>query len=345
MTVNSQGQHIVRDPQQSRKNSARGIVLAIALLGVFLSASAQAEVFTVNTNVDLADANPGNGVCDIAPPLHVCTLRAAIQEANALPGADTIILPSNAYVLDILAELTITDSLTLTGGGPSTTIIDGNRSVRPDSGVLRIAGGSTVSLSGVSIRNGGRTSAAGGGILNSRTVISDGILMLTNITVSGNSARRGGGIGNGDFGFGTVTLINSTVSGNSAVEDGGGIYNVSELKLINSTVSGNNARGNGGGIFNTFTGFADLSNATITNNQADADFNGSGTGGGVFNDTFVFNFRNTIIAGNGETRFNNLLGLWVSTFRDCAGALTSIGHNLMRNIDNCKLTGIALIVA
>jgi len=77
------------------------------------------------------DANPGNGVCETAPGNGVCTLRAAIQEANALAGADEIVLlslpPPNAYVLTILAQLTITGSLTITGGGASTAIIDGNR--------------------------------------------------------------------------------------------------------------------------------------------------------------------------------------------------------------------------
>ena len=59
-------------------------------LGVFFwlvtAAYAQAAVFTVNTNVDLPDANPGNGVCETAPGNGICTLRAAIQEANALAG-------------------------------------------------------------------------------------------------------------------------------------------------------------------------------------------------------------------------------------------------------------------
>ena len=66
-------------------------------------------MFTVINALDLGDANPGDGICDIAPPSHVCTLRAAIQEANALPGADEIVLPPlpspNAYVLTILAAL------------------------------------------------------------------------------------------------------------------------------------------------------------------------------------------------------------------------------------------------
>ncbi|HUN22528.1 MAG TPA: right-handed parallel beta-helix repeat-containing protein [Anaerolineales bacterium] len=43
--------------------------------------------FTVNSQLDISDFSPGNGVCDayvsIFPPVIVCTLRAAIEEANA----------------------------------------------------------------------------------------------------------------------------------------------------------------------------------------------------------------------------------------------------------------------
>ena len=44
--------------------------------------------FTVNSTDISIDANPGDGVCDDGA--GNCTLYAAIQEANALPGADVI---------------------------------------------------------------------------------------------------------------------------------------------------------------------------------------------------------------------------------------------------------------
>jgi hypothetical protein len=56
----------------------------------------------------------------------VCTLRAAIQETNALPGADTINLPSGNFLLSIAGQgenaaasgdLDITDNLTIVGAG------------------------------------------------------------------------------------------------------------------------------------------------------------------------------------------------------------------------------------
>lgn len=44
--------------------------------------------FTVNSSGDQSDVNPGDGICRTA--LLNCTLRAALEEANARPGSDTI---------------------------------------------------------------------------------------------------------------------------------------------------------------------------------------------------------------------------------------------------------------
>jgi hypothetical protein len=134
-----------------------------------------------------------------------------------------------------------------------------------------------------SSRVSGNTTFDGGGIDNG------GTLTVTSSTVSGNTASfDGGGIRN-DV---TLTVTNSTVSGNSSGEVGGGIFNFDgTLTLTSSTVSGNKAKTDGGGIWNSNTAAARVFSSTITNNQADADFNGSGIGGGVFNSS----------AGVGET--------------------------------------------
>ena len=261
------GQRVLSVLEQAGNRSALGVVLWITLLGVFLSASAHAAVFTVNSSDDAVDANPGNGVCQTGNGL--CTLRAAIQEANALAGADEIILPSlpppNSYVLTIATELGITGNLTITGGGASTTIIDGNKSVRPNGRVLVIGSGITVNINGVTIRNGG-TGVNGGGIFNA------GTLTLTNSTVSGNDAGDdGGGIRN----YGTTNVFNSTIANNRAGLNsspnntgGGGVFNGGTLTLTNSTVSGNVASKDGGGIFNLdFTeGAVTLTHVTFENN-------------------------------------------------------------------------------
>ena len=113
------------------------------------------------------------------------------------------------------------------------------------------------------------------------------------------------------------------------------------MTLTNSTVSGNGAFVDGGGIYNEY-GTASLFNATITNNQADANFDGSGVGGGVFNSTSTnatFNFQNTILAGNFET-----VGMpaapptFVPVMGECAGIINSVGNNLM-TIADCTVSG------
>jgi CSLREA domain-containing protein len=308
------------------------------LLGVFLSVRSQAATFTVNNSFDVVDAAPGNGVCETAPGNGVCTLRAAIQEANSLAGVDTIILSPNTYLLTQVTELTITGDLTITGSGASITIIDGNKTLRTNSGVLTIDF-ATVNISGLTIRNGER--AQGGGIYKT------GTLTLINSTVSGNVASHGGGIYNGS---GTLTLTNSTVSGNSAVEDGGGIFNpfFGSTIVTNSTVTGNAASNGGGGIFNS-TGILTLTNSTISGNSANS-------GGGIYNvlrDTRVFSstiannqagggvlsvgfgatvaFQNTILAGNLPY--------------DCSGSAFFSGGNNLMGTQSCTVNGGGVTVA
>lgn len=64
--------------------------------------------FTVNSEADTSDASPGNGQCLSAG--GECTLRAAIQEANALEGPDRIELPAGNYVLSV-GEIDLTSEL------------------------------------------------------------------------------------------------------------------------------------------------------------------------------------------------------------------------------------------
>src|SRR5688572_25306573 len=67
------------------------VVLALAGVQGLHAAPAGAATFPVNSTADVADMNPGDGVCSTGEFAgNKCTLRAAILEANAHPGADTI---------------------------------------------------------------------------------------------------------------------------------------------------------------------------------------------------------------------------------------------------------------
>jgi hypothetical protein len=75
------------------------VLAVIALLFFGANRPAHAATFTVNSTADAVDAHPGDGVC--ADASGHCTLRAAVMEANALSGPDTITLPAGTYTLTI----------------------------------------------------------------------------------------------------------------------------------------------------------------------------------------------------------------------------------------------------
>src|SRR6185436_18515396 len=79
----------------------RGGLLVAAMFCLAAGPAVAAPItFTVNSPADIPDATPGNGVCETALGNGVCTLRGAIQEANAHAGADTINLqPGVTYLL------------------------------------------------------------------------------------------------------------------------------------------------------------------------------------------------------------------------------------------------------
>jgi CSLREA domain-containing protein len=215
-----------------------GIVLALALF----AGPAMADTFTVDSTGDAKDADSGNGTC--ATSGGECTLRAAIEEANDLAGADTInFAPSVSGTITLGGtQLIISSDLDLNGPGAGTLTVDANRASR----VFNITNTGDATVKGLTA-TGGSTTTSGGGIFN------NGTLTLDSSTVNGNSTElHGAGIYNniGD----TLTVTNSTISGNyaSAGFHGGGIYNGDgTLTLNNSTVSGNYAAFYGGGIYSS----------------------------------------------------------------------------------------------
>lgn len=112
----------------------------LPLLGAVLlsfqtaATAAPTATFNVNVSFDAADANVGDGLCAISANLGgACTLRAAIQEANASAGSDTINLPSSVYLITIggsdssLAPNAATGDLDITTAAG--VVIEGNNSI------------------------------------------------------------------------------------------------------------------------------------------------------------------------------------------------------------------------
>ncbi len=316
-------------------------VVVIMQLGMVLPA--WSATFIVNSTADTPDDNPGNAIC--ADASGNCTLRAAIQEANALAGSDAITLGTATYTLtgaagDDLAlsgDLDITQNVTVTGTGTTNTFINGG-SVDRVFDIDPSGSGVTVTVSDLTIQSGNVPGESGGGIRNR------GTLSLTAATLSGNvTGIDGGGILN----LGILTLTSSTVSGNTATGDGGGIFNGSgnTLTVTASTVTNNNTTGtgsDGGGIFNA--GSATLTNSTITDNTA------NDAGGGIFNATgataTINNAtisNNTGTTGNGDGILNSGAATLTNTIvannvgNNCSGGITSGGNNL----DSANTCGFA----
>ena len=286
----------------------RGIIMVAALLTGPL---ALAATFNVNDVNDVIDANPGDGVCATAG--GVCTLRAAIDEANALAGNDNINVPAGTYTTT--NDLDITGTVSITGAGSATTIIDGGGNDR----VFDVQVGSSATLSLMTIRNGDATTGGdgdqGGGIRNRNS-----ILTLDRVIVRDNLGREGGGLWSRE-GAAQVTITDSEFTDNQTTDrDGGGIYlrdGISTLTRL--TLDGNSAR-DGGGIF-IHNGTRTFTDITFSNNNPTRDGGGifirdgnntfsritfdsnSGRdGGGIFVRNGTSTFTNVTVSGNNATR-------------------------------------------
>ena len=271
-------------------------------IGAFEGSETQTgAAFIVNTSADTND-----GFCDISGQgigNKDCTLREAINAANALTGANTITFSvSGTITLTSTLPIIIDPAgLTMDGTGQALTI-SGNNAVR----VMQVGAGASLTLNNLTIANANAPAGSGGGISNFSST-----LAITNCTFSGNSATggSGGGINNNS---GTLTIANSTFSGNSTVGGfGGGVSNSGgTLTITNSTFAGNSANGGaGGGIF---TGGGTLiTNSTFSGNSATG-----GSGAGVYNNGIGgLTLRNTIIA--------NSVGAG-----NCGGVITNGGNNI-----------------
>src|SRR3954452_1522525 len=102
-------------------------MLRLSTLAVFVSlalaAPAGAATFTVTTTTDAVDSTV-DGTCAIAG--GGCSLRAALQEANATTAADEIVLPAGRFRITLAGsgenaaatgDFDSTHDLTITGAG------------------------------------------------------------------------------------------------------------------------------------------------------------------------------------------------------------------------------------
>ena len=293
------------------------LFMLVALLACVPAPPLAAATFAVNSPADFPDVNKGDGLCETVAGPGNCTLRAALDETNALAGADTINLqPNVTYTLTMSdspgVALAIADSVTINGSnntidamGVGAGVLTVTRCIR-DAAVSNVCtyGSPVAAISGVSFVH-GKATQQGGGVLNAAT------LTLSHCAVSSNKAGdfgitynfgTGGGISNG----GTLTLVDSVVADNNATGNmqgkAGGIWNTGTLTMTNSVVSANSTNGPttlGGGIVNSINGTLTIDSSTIRDNL---DNGTTGEGGGLVVNGGSATLRNSTISGNRSYR-------------------------------------------
>ena len=124
-------------PRRARMTARLAGLAAVLLLLVLCAPASADETFVVDNGGDGHDLNPGDGVCDGSPngDPAFCTLRAAVEEANALPGTDSVNFDVDEVQLTIAGggAIEISSNLTIEGRGALSTSIS-QESVGPDSG-------------------------------------------------------------------------------------------------------------------------------------------------------------------------------------------------------------------
>ncbi|MCR4410833.1 MAG: Ig-like domain-containing protein [Thermoguttaceae bacterium] len=270
------------------------------------------SIFTVNSPLDTWDANPGDGLA--ADAAGRTTLRAAIMEANALAGADTVQVPAGTYRLTLdgwnedeglHGDLDIRSDLEIVGVGAAVTIIDASSLTSRDR-VFDVLQSVEFALTGLTI-TGGRAIGSGstitredyGGALR---IDSFSTVTITSCVLSGNSAPRATtgsvyGLGGAISNNGTLTILDSRFENNSASNAGGAIYvggSGATTTIRNTAFVGNSASG-GGAIYNHQR--MTIENSTFTGNRAEVD--GQGNGGAINNQSDgTLNLVNSTVSGN-----------------------------------------------
>ncbi len=241
-----------------------------------------------------------------------CSLREALREANATPGADDVLLgvtplrPIGGTITLTSALPAITTPISVRGPGAAALTIDAAATNAAQRRILTMTGASPVTIADVTLRGGIMTTAGGllvetgstltlqrvtlrdnvalGGFGGGALVFGGSGLVLDESIIEQNTARTTNGSGGGiAVGSGsTLEVRGGTVRGN--VAEGafaGGIGAMgSSVTITNATVTGNRAFGGGGGIALWEGGSLTVTGGSVSNNIATSEIS-SGVGGGI----------------------------------------------------------------
>jgi hypothetical protein len=298
----------------TRHLSTLGAIAAVLSYATAISAHA-GTIIVSNTS----DSGPGS-------------LRQALADAN---DGDTITFAVAGAIGLTSGEFLVDKSITISGPGADNLAVDGNAASR----VLHITTGTTVTISGLTVRNGvvsgDYPNGSGGGIYNDHAT-----LTVNDCVISGNSATYGGGIYNDAYNADPdpvysafLTVNNSIFSDNSASDSGGGIDSYvfhrgeAVVTINNGTFTGNSAVYSGGGIGNSSfdnptLAMVSLNNSTLSGNSAGYE------GGGIDNYGIGLGYADLTVNSSTLTGNSATSGGGVSNNADVGGlAELEIGNS------------------
>ncbi|QEG36894.1 choice-of-anchor Q domain-containing protein [Bythopirellula goksoeyrii] len=230
-------------------------------------------IYTTN-NLSLREATL---LANVNPGADNITLDASLSGGTINLSLGMLTLSDDVTLTGLGA-----DQLTIDAGGSSRVMLVAGTTTANISGLtltggqsdrgggLRNTATATTTLSDVVITGNTATATAvdaGGGIWNT------GHLTITGSTISGNTASAASGDGGGIFtGNPNSNLIitNTTITGNSAGDDGGGLraWNNPAVTISHSTITGNTVNGNGGGIYSSNNAVTTVGHSIISGNSA-----------------------------------------------------------------------------
>jgi CSLREA domain-containing protein len=329
--------------------------------------AAAALTYTVNRIGDAADLSAGNGKCDSSSASGLqCTLRAAIQEANAHSGADTIrfgITSSSKVIRPTSALPTITEKLTINGysqsGSSANTlatgdnavlkiVVDGTNAGASATGLFVQASGVLVKglviehFSGFPVQIRGANNVISGNFIGTQA---DGVTPAGNgsgvfvvdspgTTIGGAAAARNVIAGNGGTGITLIRSSNSTIKGNYIGTDSSGSTAIGNTggginvdSSTNVTIGGSTA-----GAGNVISGNDHAGILFQTNSDA-ATVQGNRIGTSATGSTDLGNSAHgiAILSGDGDTIGGPGAAANAIRFNDIGILVESVGNTISGN--------------
>lgn len=324
-SLESQDDFVAALPLRTDTSALQGLVLLSRARNAPMVVRPVPEAtFAVDSVADLPDFNPGDGICNSSRAgAPACTLRAAIDEANATAGADTITfnigtgtqtillnspLPTivNPLVIDGTAQggapasqsIVISPGPNFTGGSTVLLITGSNNTIRG----LTITGFSFASAIGIS---GGSGNVIEGNTLQNNGINGVNIDQAANNLIGGTTAAARNVIARSSTGIalGQATATGNRILGNYIGTDSTGTkadangYGISLFNATNNTIggtaagarnviSGNILAGvNVSGVGATFLTEPELADGNvIQGNYIGVDATGTGALGNGFSD-------------------------------------------------------------